>query len=270
MRRLSISVCLVSILSLLLAAPVLAAPPSNDTFGGAVVIGALPFDDMVDTTEATTDADDAAWNASCGAPATDASVWYSFTSASDIGVLVDTAGTDYTAGIAIVTGSPGSFATVACGPDAVGFFAAAGETYSIIVFDDQFDGEGNGGMLVLTVEEAPPPPAVEVTVNPTALFDSATGVATVGGTVTCTGDVVFSFLDVELRQSVGRFIISGFGSTDFPCDGMTHAWSVEIAPQNGLFKGGKAAALTFAVACDALDQCGESFQEVTVRLKGGG
>jgi hypothetical protein len=108
-----------------------------------------------------------------------------------------------------------------------------------------------------------------MTVNPTARFDPATGVATVSGTITCTGEAVFTFIDVELRQRVGRFIISGFGSTDFPCDGTTHPWSIEVAAQNGLFKGGRAAARTFAVACDALDQCGESFQEVTVQLKGG-
>ena len=108
---------------------------------------------------------------------------------------------------------------------------------------------------------------MEVTVDPVGHFDSQTGGATVTGTVTCTGDdVEFSFLDVQLRQRVGRVVISGFGSTDFACDGTTHEWSVEIISENGVFKGGKAANVTFAAACNAFD-CGEAFVETTIQLK---
>src|ERR1043166_5129045 len=70
-------------------APAWAAPPSNDTFAGAQTIGALPFSATVDTTQATTDADDTAANTNCGAPATAASVWYAFTPAADGGRIVD-------------------------------------------------------------------------------------------------------------------------------------------------------------------------------------
>jgi hypothetical protein len=245
LRRLSISVCLVSIMSLLLAAPALAAPPSNDTYAGRETIGSLPFTDSLDTSEATTDADDAEWNLTCGAPATDASVWYSFTSASDAGVVVNTDGTNYTAGIAAVSGTPGTLITESCGPDAITFFAAAGVTYSIVVFDDQEDGGGNGGM-----------------------FNSQTGSATVTGTVTCSGtDIQFAFVDVQLSQRVGRFVVTGFGSTGIECDGATHEWSVEVFGQTGLFKGGRTASVTFAVACDPF-QCGEDFEETTIRLQG--
>ena len=58
-----------------LAPAALAAPPSNDTFAGATA-AALGFSEELDTTDATTDGDDAQLNTSCGAPATDASVWY--------------------------------------------------------------------------------------------------------------------------------------------------------------------------------------------------
>ena len=68
------------------AAPAAAAPPANDVFGEAVVIdpGSLPFSTSQDTTDATTDADDAEIAALCpggGPPFTDASVWYAFTPA---------------------------------------------------------------------------------------------------------------------------------------------------------------------------------------------
>ena len=56
----------------------LAAPPSNDVFNGATS-ATVPFRDVLDTTEATTDGDDAQLNATCHGGAlpfahTDASV----------------------------------------------------------------------------------------------------------------------------------------------------------------------------------------------------
>ena len=72
----------------------------------------------------------------CGAPATDASVWYTLTGA-DNGVVVDVSSSDYSAGVIVATGSPGSFELETCGPGAVAFFASSGTTYSILAFDDQ-------------------------------------------------------------------------------------------------------------------------------------
>src|SRR6266542_2535438 len=74
-----------------------AAAPSNDTYPGRVVVGALPFSATLDTTEATTDADDAELNANCGAPATDASVWYQHTAATDSGLVADMSTSSYPA-----------------------------------------------------------------------------------------------------------------------------------------------------------------------------
>jgi hypothetical protein len=266
-KRLAILVGLTAILNLALISPVLAAPPSNDTYDGRIAVAALPFSNSVDTTEATTDADDVEMNAEeCGAPATDASVWYSLTSASDAFLIVDVSASSYTAGLIVATGSPGSFSFVTCGPNAVAFQALAGETYAILAFDDQGDGGGNGGTLEITVDTAPPPPEVDVTVDPIGHFDAQSGFATITGTVTCSGVADFAFIDVELRQTVGRFVVSGFGSTDFTCDGTTQSWSVEIFPDGGLFKGGRAAAVTFAVACGAID-CGQDFEEQIVMLR---
>src|SRR6476469_9449519 len=66
-----------------------AAVPTNDTIAGATPISALPFTATLDTTQATTDADDASINANCGAPATEASVWYSYTASADGAVVID-------------------------------------------------------------------------------------------------------------------------------------------------------------------------------------
>jgi len=266
-KRLAVLVGLLLLGSLATAAPVLAAPPGNDLYPSATTVS-VGFSETLDTTEATTDSTDAEANVNCGAPATDASVWYSITPSADMGIVVDVSGSNYTAGVIIVSGSPGSFVLENCGPGASGWSALNGVTYSILAFDDQFDGSGNGGSLVINIVEAPPPPEVSLTVNPRGTFDSHTGGARISGTVTCTGDAEFSFIDVFVRQKVGRLFIDGGGFIEgFACDGTTQAWTVDIFPFNGIFKGGRAITVTFALACGVFE-CGESFDESIVMLSG--
>jgi hypothetical protein len=244
----------------------LAAPPNNDTFGGATLVTA-GFSEVLDTTEATTDADDAQLNSSCGAPATDASVWYAF-EGNDTGVVVDVSQSNYTAGVLVGVGTQGNLQTVACGPGTVGFFAAAGTTYYVLAIDDQNDGGGNGGLLNISFNEIPPPPTVDITVNRYGTVNAQTGVATISGTYTCTnGDFIDIFVDA--RQNVGRFAILGSGGFfDFgTCDGTPHTWSADIFPENGKFKGGKALTVSFAFSCGAFE-CGSGFAEQTVQLRG--
>src|SRR2546426_570280 len=132
---------LLAVLALALGALVVAAPaalaaaPSNDTFTGATAVK-IGFSEVLDTTEATTDSDDAQLNASCGAPATDASVWYVL-KGSDQGVAVDVSKSDYSAGVLVGVGTQGNLQTVTCGPGSVRFFAAAGTTYYVLAIDDQ-------------------------------------------------------------------------------------------------------------------------------------
>jgi hypothetical protein len=265
-KRLAIVLGLLIAGSLATAGPVLAAVPANDTVGGAVDIASLPFSATVDTTEATTDSDDVDINANCGAPATDASVWYTLTG-SDIWVAVDVSTSSYSAGVLVASGGPGNWTIEACGPGAVAWLAASGVTYSLLVIDDQFDGGGNGGTLNINAEEIPPPPEVTLTVNPRGTFDSHTGGARVSGTVTCTGGPAeFSFIDVFMRQKTGRLFIDGEGFIEgFACDGSTQNWTVDIFPFNGVFKGGRTATVTFALACGEF-LCGEGFDESVVSL----
>jgi len=121
MKRLAILVSLVVAASLALTTPALAAPaPPNDTYAGRTVIGSLPFTQTLDTTKASIDATDTEANANCGAPATEASVWYALTASSDGAVIVDVSASTYSAGVIVVTGSPGSFSSRA-GPGALPF-----------------------------------------------------------------------------------------------------------------------------------------------------
>jgi hypothetical protein len=244
----------------------LAAPPPNDTFPNATPAD-IGFSEVLDTTEATTDVDDAQANESCGAPATDASVWYVL-QGSDQGVVVDVSQSDFSAGILVGVGTQGNLQTVACGPGTVGFFAAAGTTYYILAFDDQGDGGGNGGSLSISINEAPPPPTVDITVNSIGTVNGRTGVATISGTFTCTNaNFINAFVDAQQRIGV-RSTVLGSGNFFDTCDGSSHSWSVEVFPQNGKFAGGKTITVTFAVGCGPFE-CATGFVEQTVLLRGG-
>lgn len=251
-------------------APAFAAVPGNDTYPDRTIVGAIPYTDQVDTSEATRDDDDVAIAAQCaGVPAFDATVWYDVPATANGGLVADVSDSSYSAGAFVATGGPGNWTLVACGPGAVAWTAVAGQTYSVIAFDDQTDGNAvNGGLLTINIGVVPPPPTISVTVNPTATFNTKTGAATVSGSVTCAGQSEFAFLEVSLSQNVGRFIIRGFGGTDVTCDGATRPWSLQVLGDNGKFAGGKALSVTFAVACGAFD-CGVDFQERIIQLKGG-
>src|SRR4029079_16538431 len=133
--------------------PASAAPPGNDESAGAV---ALHLGDRVeqDTTQATTNAGDDALNANCGAPATNASVWYTYSPSVRRNVVLDTTASSYSAGLMVFRGAPKADSLVACGPGAVGLRARAGRTYYVMAFSDT---DVIGGDLVLTLQNAPTP-----------------------------------------------------------------------------------------------------------------
>lgn len=268
LRRVLAAMATIAALIPLTTTSALAAPPTNDSFGGATP-ASLGFSQTLDTTEATTDADDAEANATCGAPAIEASVWYSYSPPADGAVVVDVSASSFAAGLIVVTGSPGSLALVTCGPGAVAFGALAGETYSVLAFDF-VSGAGNGGSLRIEFAEVAPPPTIEVTIDPVGGFDSTTGSALLSGTLACTNATFVAVLG-EVRQDVGRFRIQGFFdlfASGGGCDGTPHPWSAQTQGENGKFKGGKAVSVAFSFACGPF-QCSSGFTEQRVQLKGG-
>jgi len=265
MKRAALLISAVAMLSLGLAAPVLAATPSNDAYADRQAITSIPFADSVDTTAATTDVPDAEAIAACAPVPTDASVWYEYTPASDGAVVIDASGSDYAAGIVVVSGSPGTFVLENCGTTVI-LSVTAGVSYEVMVFD--YDGVGNGGALELTMNDLPPPPVVSLTVDPSGSFNAKTGAATIRGTVTCSGGNEFgkNNIYVQVTQVVGRLKIIADGGTDFICDGTTRAWSFGLFSNSGKFAGGKASVSAYANACGDFD-CGFAEVERTVTLK---
>lgn len=246
------------------AVPALADAPDNDVVSRATEISALPYDDQVDTSEATTDADDAALNADCGAPVTNGSVWYTFVAPAGVdGLVIDVNASSFSAGAIIAeSDGAGGWVVVSCGPGATGTFVTPGSTYRVLAFSD--NPSVTGGTLRLHAEEAVVP-TVTATINPRGKVDR-NGNALLSGTFTCTG-ADFLELGTSLVQPVGRFAIQGDGYTSSAgtCDGQPHAWSTVVVPYNGKFAGGKAASVTFAFGCGSVF-CADSYLEQRVRL----
>jgi hypothetical protein len=247
LRRFLISLVLgLALLGTLAAGSVWAQPP-NDTFANATVISSVPFSDTLDTTQATTDSNDAEVLAACGqAVPVAATVWYAFTPSTDQIVAIDSSGSTYTVGVGVVTGAPGSFSAVTCFIGSGTFSAVAGQTYYIDVADIS---GGTGGTLNISIT-APTPPELQLSVDRFGQFDPRTGVATVTGTATCTAGASGGIF-VSLSQQVGRIAtISGFGSASLTCDGTDQPWSASVQPFSGKFAGGQASVVADAFVCN--------------------
>jgi hypothetical protein len=249
------------------AVPAWAAAPDNDSYAGRTVIGSLPFSQTLDTSEATTESEDAAVNAGCGYPATDASVWYEVTAPVTGTLVINVWQSGYSAGAVVATGSPGNWTVEGGCISGYGTpTVVAGRTYTILVFDDQWDGGGNGGILNIGLDWGPPPPTIDIAVNPSGSVDSRSGEATVSGTATCT-NAAWASVYLDLRQPLGRLLtISGSGYVNLVCDGASHIWTVEVYPYSGKFAGGKAVVNAYGGACGPLE-CRSDSDQRTIQLR---
>lgn len=245
------------------ATPALAAAPNNDTAANAKLVS-FGFSETLDTSQATTDAADAQLNEDCGAPATDASVWYAF-DGDGHDVKVDVGGSNYSAGVLIATGTPGNLTTLDCGPSYAVFTAEVGTRYYVMAFDDQGDETGTGGLLKIEFKQAFIP-ELEISLNRYGSFESRSGAATVSGSITCSDGAEFSIF-VDASQKVGRGSVTGFGGYDGTCDGTIQHWSIVIQPGSGKFAGGKLEATAFATAFGDTFTDRETTQTVQLRKK---
>jgi hypothetical protein len=265
--RLAIALLATPLLLTLHAETASAAPPSNDTFAGATPV-TLGFSEELDTSEATTDADDVQLSGAGCAAALDASVWYAFTTPVDAQVSVFIDGSSYSPEVTVGVGSQGNLEQVGCG-HGVTFLADGGVTYYVLVVDDQIDGGGNGGTLRIAFRGSPTPTG-GVTVDTVGRFDARTGIATISGTYRCTAAdsaLVSGFLQQERGQSTVAGSFNFF--TDIgTCDGTTRGWLADVVPDNGTLRGGKALATTFITVCGPL-QCFSDLVEQTVKLSSG-
>lgn len=247
------AVLVAATMPVVVAAPALAAPPSNDAETSAIEVGALPFTDSADTTQATP-----------GGPrfcSNNASVFYRFTPSRNVRVQIDTIGSDYDTTLGIYRRpAPGSVVDVRCNDDrfelasGVRFLARAGTTYFVIVGECCGTGRSGGGRLSITVAEVSRSPltyTLEIT-DPGAV-DPSTGIATVSGTVSCSAPS-FVYEEGTLRQlRNGIFIARGFWWVGVTCmPGSPVAWSLEVDTDTGVAFGVGSASIVsvFAAVSD--------------------
>ena len=128
--------------------------PANDSCQAPKSIGAPPFQDTLDTTSATTAADDPV---NCTGNQGSNSVWYSISFANDTWIGVDTAGSSYDTVLAVYTGACGALTPVDCDDDVAS--AAANPSRALLAFQGragtsyliEASGKGVGGSLHLRV-----------------------------------------------------------------------------------------------------------------------
>ena len=251
------------------APSVLAAPPANDLRSGATPV-TVGFSELLDTSEATTDADDAFLNSiGCNFPATDASVWYQFVGTGET-FRIEAFRSDYSASVLI---DFGDFRIFGCGTGGMDFPTLPGHTYYMMVLDDQRDGGGNGGMLNISIGLAPPPPDLTVTlsVDRFGTVDGHTGVVTISGTYSCVNADSLT-VNVVAWQELGRFLALGFGviQEQATCDGILHTWSADIYPDPAGrgFVGGRSMTLSAASSSGPFGGGQSEFIEQEVILRG--
>jgi hypothetical protein len=264
-RLLSRSILGASLVALLVApvAPVMAAP-GNDDITTPIVIPSFPYSNAQDTADATTGPTDP----DCFG--TGPTVWYAYTAAEDATLAATTFGSDYDTTLYVGTpdGADG-IDLIDCNDDAgksvqsaIRFHAEAGVTYLFMV--GAFAG-GPGGSLVFTLDLAPPPFDVSVTVDATGRVDRYGG-ATISGTISCSAEG-HSVVSGGLSQRVGRFSVRGSGHNDVAeCSPVGTPWTLHVTSSEGKFAGGAVTAYVFAFACDDYS-CAETFMETTVRLR---
>ena len=160
MKRTPIAFVVIAVALCAVAVPgaSLAAPPSNDDFANATIVGAadLPYTATVVNTEATTEANEPL---QCVAPPPDKTVWYSFTPSVDMVLRADTSGSDFSSFLEVFRSDGPGFGGlngVQCqffGSPAV-FSATAGTTYLFQAAAFPFS---SGGNLRFHLEAIPAP-----------------------------------------------------------------------------------------------------------------
>jgi hypothetical protein len=222
---------------------------ANDDFDGATVVTSLPFTDAVNTSEATTAADDPE-----DCVGTGPTVWYQFTPSENIRIIAYTFGSNYDTGLSAYTGTRGNLVQIACNDDAGGSLqslvtidAAAGQTLFFMV--GAF-ASGPGGDLVFNVDVPPPPLEIDLGIDRFGSVNASTGVATIRGTLTCSRQA-FASLDGTLQQRIGRVLVNAFFFTFFECDGVT-PWETEVVAPNVLLVGGPVEVSAFAFVDDPI------------------
>ena len=172
-------------------------PPHDDISEARNVQVELPFEDRVDTTDATLDINDP----SCRGRAR--SVWYRYERPrewTERRIMISTRGSDYETAVSVYTGSRNDLNQIECKADGyrsrVRFLTEPGETYWIMVSAPE---NRQGGSLKLNIAHMPFPFRFDVDVEGKARVSEVTGETHVTGNLECNKKTT-ALMSIELKQ----------------------------------------------------------------------
>lgn len=228
-------ICAASLSSM---AAIAGSPPPNDLRSNATVVSVLPFTEVVDTTGATTSAEDIS---ACANP-TAASVWYTYTATADTQLVVETLGSDYSTGVYIVDDADPSI--FSCGQGNAVFGMGTGVKVSIMISSLFTVGGGNLAVSIHGVA----PPSNDFVGGATAISGLPfTDVVDVSGATTDSDDLqVNEACGFFLQRTVWYAFTAGPNDTSLLVD--TTDANHNVFPSSIIISTGSPGALT-ALAC---------------------
>jgi hypothetical protein len=234
---------------------------ANDDDADATVVDAIPFDDHVDASEATSSPEDPECRAA------GQTVWYSLTPAEDTPLLVDTAGSNYDTVLGIYEETENSLSEIECVDDLetlqakARFDAEAGHTYLMMV--GAFGGEG-ADQLQLSVDVGPEALLINTRVSPRGTVNKF-GVARVHGSVRCSRDAR-ALVAGSIRQRHNGRVVSDFFHKRLDCGPDAEDWT--LTTNQGNFHEGRAWVRIHSTAHEAGNPFGGSDSDrLAVRLR---
>jgi hypothetical protein len=246
---------------LLLPTSALAAAPANDDVTAATVISALPFADMVDTSEGTA----AAGDLDCSGLEDTHTVWYAVTPTTDMLLGLRTE-PQFAAEVStsVASGSPGSLSFVQCSfASTQTLDAKAGTTYYIQIASA---GTDPGGLISFGLVQVGPV-TVTLSLDETGRTDG--GVITVGGTLHCSRPLPPGS-EVVVQGSLTQRSASGwlvpFHSV-VGCPTTPLQWQTTVQVLAGTFVRGKAILAATAFACDEFTCAPNDTESARIRLR---
>lgn len=245
MTRLLASATAAIVLATILVAPVAAKDaPRIDDFDRAKEVTELPFARTVDVKRATRADDDPTCRD------TGHTVWFKFTPSTDMRLIARVRGKKTAAAVSVWTGERGALTDVECNEYRPILEAEAGTTYYFMVGTFR---NRRGGEIRFRLTEAPPPPTIELIVDPGVTVNSQSEEVTVSGTVSCTNSSYMNFYGAVKQLSDNReFISAWFYEYGPDCSETPVAWSLTDLG-DGVFIDGPAFVDIEAYSCSRIE-----------------
>jgi hypothetical protein len=214
-----------------------ATKPPNDLPGGAKTIGALPYNDTMNTAGATTDQLEANLGQQCPFGVVQKGVWYKATVPapnSGTNYRISGEGSSYSVGLMIVAKDNGNWVVLACAGSLligdIGSQLPAGSTVFILAFDSTPGSQG--GTLRFNVRKALPAPTANLHVDDQGGL-RPDGSIRLHGTASCKGPqalLLEVFAEVTQQRKIGT-VDGGFSiGLTVKCSDTPINWTADAQP----------------------------------------